>query len=421
MPALPPGGFDRGPASFEPARRPMNPAELKIELLCRGLLIDGSCRIFEDGLPLARGSAGLGSGLELIIPGTKGELWVNAPVIEKFVEQSPLRLVLDEGEYGIIDTRTGMRYRVKLVPKPAWYDQSTSRGIPMSHVATLQGTCLAINLGERCKFWTAEHPSNCRFCTAEAGSQVDEGETEKTVEDVIETVAAARLESGVTFVQFNSGYQGAKGLRLAFPFVKGVKQKAGCLVGVQFNPERDFALYDEAQALGVDYFAFCFEFYNPEYFRRFAPGKADVLGRDVFFLALEYCSRLMGKGRVSGEIIAGIEPTEDTVRAIEYIVRVGGIPFVCIFRPLAGSDLERHPPPDPAEMVRVFRHVYETCRTHNLPVGTAPNLNSSLSLPPEDTFYLAPDGVADRTYQNWIGAMKHLMRPYFAQRMRPQG
>jgi hypothetical protein len=419
MSSLPAGDSDTGSASPAAPRRPMNPAELKIELLCRGLRIDGSCRIFEDGRPLVRTRAGLGSGLELIVPGTKRDVWVNAPVVEKFVEATPYRLLLDQGEYKIVDEKRLFRYRVKLASKPEWYDQLTSRGIPMSCVGTLQGTCLSIYIGARCKFWSVEHPMNCRFCTAGRNIGVDE-EEEKTVEDVVETAIAAKAESDVAFIHFNSGYQGIKGLRKAFPYLRALKQRVGCLIGVQFIPEGDLSLYDEALALGVDHFSFCFEFYNPEYFRHYLPGKTEVLGREVFFRAMEYCSRKMGKGRVSGEIIAGIEPLEDTLRAIEYIVRVGAFPFVCIFRPLAGGDMEDYPPPDPSEMIRVFRHVYETCRVHNLPVGIAPNINVSLSLQPDDTFYLASGGVADKMYQSWVGALKHLMRPYFSRRMRPQ-
>jgi hypothetical protein len=420
MSSLPAGEFDTSPGSTAPPQRPMNPAELKIELLCRGGRIDGSCRIFEDGRPFDLARAGLGSGLELVIPGVKRDVWVNAPVIEKFVEKTHFRLVLEQEEYKVIDNRRDCRHRVKLPPKPAWYDRLTSRGIPMSRVGALEGTCLTVNIGERCKFWSAEHPMNCRFCTTGLNVGVDEAAEEKSVEDVTETAIAAKQESDVTFVYFISGYQGPRGLRKAFPYIKALKQKVGCLIGVQFIPERDMSLYNEALALGVDHFSFCFEFYNSEYFRRYLPGKAEVLGRDVFFRAMEYCSRKMGKGMVSGEIIAGVEPVADTMRAIDYIARIGAFPFVCIFRPLAGGEMRDYPPPDPADMIRVFRHVYEACRTHNLPVGIAPNINASLSLQPDDTFYLAPGDIADRMYQSWIDAMKHLMRPYFSRRMRPQ-
>jgi hypothetical protein len=207
---------------------------------------------------------------------------------------------------------------------------------------------------------------------------------------------------------------------MAFPYIKALKQRVGCLAGLQFVPERDMSLYDEALALGVDHISFCFEFYNPDFFRSYLPGKTEVLGREAFFSAMEYCARRKGKGSVSGEIIAGVEPVEDTMRAIDYIVRIGAFPFVCVFRPLAGGAMEHYPPPDPAEMIRIFRHVYETCRSHNLPIGIAPNINLSLSLQPDDTFYLARGEVADKMYQSWVEAMKHLMRPYFASRMRPQ-
>jgi hypothetical protein len=225
----------------------------------------------------------------------------------------------------------------------------------------------------------------------------------------------------VTFAHFNSGYQGVEGLRKAFPFIKALKEKVGLLIGVQFIPEKDLSLYDEAIALGVDHFSFCFEFYNPDYFCRFLPGKTEVLGMERFLKAMEYCSRRMGKGRVSGEIIAGVEPIEDTLRAIDYIISVGAFPFVCIFRPLAGADMQDYPPPQYVDMLRVFRHLYETCRAQKLPVGIAPNINVSLSLQPDDTFYLASGSFSDRVYQMWVGTLKHLMRPYFSRRMKPRG
>lgn len=397
--------------------RPMNPAELKIDLLCRGVKIDESCRLNEDGRPFVRTRAGLGSGIEMVLVGPKRNLWVNAPAVEKFVEQSPFRLVRVSRQYEVIDGRDCYRYPVIIASKPDWYDQRTSRGLTMSRVGTLQGTCLSFYIGDRCKFWSPAHPVNCKFCTTGLNVGVEE-EEEKTVDDVVETALAARRESGVTFAHLNSGYQGIEGIRKAFPYIKALKDRVGLLLGVQFIPEEDLSLYDQAIALGVDHFSFCFEFYNSEYFCRYLPGKTEVLGMDRFLRAMEYTAKKLGRGRVSGEIIAGIEPIEDTLRAIEYIISVGAFPLVCIFRPLAGADLQDYPPPQYSDMVRVFRHLYETCRKQNLPVGIAPNINVSLSLQPDDTFYLASGTFSDRFYQAWVGALKHLMRPYFHRRMR---
>ncbi len=410
---------ERCPTSAVGPTKELNPAELKIDLLCRGMKIDQSCHLIEDGRPLVRTRAGLGSGVEMILPGKRRDLWVNSPVVEKFVEKTPYRLTQVAGSYRVVDGRQGFNYPVNVASKPEWYDRQTSRGTRMSRIGTLQGTVLSIYIGDRCKFWTPDHPLNCQFCTTGLNVGVDE-EEEKSVEDVVETALAAQAESGVTFVHFNSGYQGVQGLRKAFPYIQALKDRVGLLIGVQFIPERDMRLYDELLGLGVDHLSFCFEFYNPEYFCRYLPGKTQIIGLETFFKAMEYTSRKMGKGRVSGEIIAGIEPIEDTFKAIEYIVSVGAFPFVCIFRPLAGAGLEDFPPPESSDMVRVFRHVYETCRKHNLPIGIAPNINVSLSLQPDDTFYLAGDGLADRFYRGWMGALKGLMRPYFARRMKPR-
>ncbi len=403
------------PDLFPIPGRPLNPAELKIDLLCRGVRVDRSCNL---GKSFERTRTGLGSGLEMILPGGRRDLWVNAPVAENFVGRTPYRLRLEGGQYEVLDERQDRSYRVRLALKPDWYDRVTARGTTMSRIATLQGTCLSVHVGHTCGFWSPAHPLNCRFCNNGLNADAED-DREKTVDDVVETALAARRESRVTFVHFNSGYQGANGLKKAFPYVKATKEKVGLLVGVQFTPEQDLRLYDEILKLGADHLSFCFEFYNPGYFRRYLPGKAEILGRETFFRAMEYCSRKMGRGHVSGEIIAGVEPIEDTFHAIDYIVRIGAFPMVCIFRPLTGADMENYPPPAFSDMVRVFRHVYETARLHNLPIGIAPNINVSLSLQPEDTFYLAQDSAADQIYQRWINALRHIMRPYFARRMRP--
>src|SRR5258708_39863492 len=67
-----------------------NPALLKLDLYCRGVRLDSSCYVEEDGgRKILRTRAGLGSGLELILP---GGLWTNVPATESFVESSPYTL-----------------------------------------------------------------------------------------------------------------------------------------------------------------------------------------------------------------------------------------------------------------------------------------------------------------------------------------
>ncbi len=98
---------------------------------------------------------------------------------------------------------------------------------------------------------------------------------------------------------------------------------------------------------------------------------------------MEYTAKKLGRGRVSGEIIAGLEPIDATKRGIDRIVAAGAFPTVCIFRPTVGSELENTPPPRPDEMREVFAHLYEACRDAGLPVGILP-IEVSLVVQPEE-------------------------------------
>src|SRR5262245_13418058 len=124
-------------------------------------------------------------------------------------------------------------------------------------------------------------PLNCRFCTT--GQNVGHAEAlEKSVADVVETCRTAKAESGITFVHLNGGFQGSRGLALAWPYVRAIKQKVGLLVGLQLAPERDFAQYDALIGEGLDHISFCLESLDPEWFARICPGKARMHGQSLF-------------------------------------------------------------------------------------------------------------------------------------------
>ena len=86
----------------------------------------------------------------------------------------------------------------------------------------------------------------------------------------------------------------------------------------------------------------------------------------------------------NGEIIAGLEPPESSIAAIDWITSVGAIPTVCVFRPLAGTDFSDVPPPQTEPLVPVFRRLYEACMERGLPIGVAPNIHVSLVLLPDE-------------------------------------
>jgi hypothetical protein len=398
----------------------MNACELEIDLFCRGLRVPDDTSL-EGARGVSRTRAGLGSGLELAIPtgsAIKHEIWVNAPVVERFARRSPYRLAgCPESGHAIADDRTGHSFPVRLPREPGWYSRRTTRGETMSRIGVLQGTYLGIYINQTCAFWNYSPALNCRFCTT--GQNVGTAEAaDKSIDDVVETCLAAKQESGITFVHLNGGFFGTKGLEFALPYVDAIKSRAGLLVGLQLAPERAFQRYDALIDAGVDHFSFCVEFIDPEWFERLCPGKARIHGQQLFFDALEYCADRMPHGAVSGEIIAGVEPISSTLEGIDRIAALGAFPTVCIFRPTEGSDMADWAPPEYDDMRVVMRHVYETCRKHWLPIGAAPNIEVSLVVNPDDAALLAERGAGFYVYEAYRRLIRAAAAPVFRRRMR---
>lgn len=370
-----------------------NPALLKLDLYCRGMRLDESCLVEEDGgRKILRTRAGLGSGLEVILP---GGLWTNVPVTERFAQASPYLLRRENGAYWI--TREGERVApVRLSPRPDWYDRETSTGKCMTRVGTLQGTYLGVYPAKVCDYWL-EKPtrSNCKFCSVGLNLGIDDA-TEKSVDEVMEVVRAARRESGITYVDFNTGhYAGDTYLDILEPFVRRIKRELGLLVGIQTPPHHDLRRYDTLREMGVNRVSFCFEIFDPGIFREICPGKHREYGLERYLEAIRYCATLGKAGPrqepwvTNGEIIVGLEPPESSIKAIDWITSVGAIPTVCVFRPLAGTDFANVSPPRTEDIVPIFRRLYEACMEQGLPIGCAPDIHVSLVMLPEEGRYLS--------------------------------
>ncbi len=381
----------------------VNPGWLKLELLCLGARIAEAGDV-EDrgGRPVLRTRAGLGSGLELVLPGA---LHVNVPVVEPFAARSPYELRPDpaRGPRAVEVLRDGRPCaRARLAPRPRWYDRTTSSGRPMRRVGTLQGTYLAIYAGRVCDFWVpgAERLAreNCRFCSVGLNLGADDA-PEKALEDVMEVVHAARRESGVTYVDFNAGHADDLGfLDVLEPILRRVKTETDLLVGIQTPPHPDPERWRRLRALGVNRVSFCFELFDPARFREVCPGKARVYGQRAYLDAIELNLSLAPRGRLSldpwvvnGELVAGLEPAASSVAAVRWLAERGAIPTVCVFRPLVGTDLAAASPPSPDSALPIFQALYAECLAHGLPIGLAPNVHVSLVLLPEECRWLVQD------------------------------
>ncbi len=405
-----------GPMAISVADVRANPALLKLDLYCKGARLDvAAMGTGGTGRGLMRTRAGLGSGLEVILP---GGLWTNVPVLEAFAQRSPYEFVPDadglrllrDGEFVAI---------VSLSPRPTWYDRMTKSGKPMARVGTLQGTYLGVYPAKVCDYWVTPEKTNCHFCSVGLNLGVDDA-TEKSVDEVLEVVMAARDESAITYVDFNTGhYAGDTYLDILEPYIGRIKRETGLLVGVQTPPHHDLSRYDRLKQMGVNRISFCFEIFDRDRFREVCPGKHAEYGLDRYLDAIRYCAELgrLGAGIqdpwvTNGEIVAGLESPGSTIAAINWITAAGAIPTVCVFRPLRGTDYEDLAPPDTETLVPVFRRLYEACMDAGLPIGCAPNIHVSLVLLPEECA-----SFSDKPYR-WhrakLAVMKRVVAARFA-------
>lgn len=339
--------------------------------------------------------AGLGSGLELVLP---GGLRLNAPVVEPFATRSPyvLRRRVSSLEIVRDDAPELPAVPVTVAPPHAFFERKTSSGKSMGRVAVLHGTVLSVYVGSVCGYWTAKPPSQCRFCATGLNVGTSD-EAEKADDEIVETALAARRECGVSFIHLNMGYAGRRETERLYPLVRELRRRTGLLVGVQCPPQDTTDAYDRLRGLGVDHMSFCVELGSPKHFARVCPGKAATVGHEAYFEAVEYCAKRFRAGAVSGEIIAGIEPVADTLAAIDRITAAGAFPTVCVFRPLAGTAMAKEAPPSFEEVFPVFRHLYRRIVEHGIPVGLAPNIHVSIVLSPaEARAFAEPRGFSPR-------------------------
>ena len=395
-----------------------NPALLKLDLYCQGIRLDDTCFIEQDGgRKIMRTRAGLGSGLELILP---GGLWTNVPVSEPFAAKSPYELHQDKRGYFVRRDNREVT-RVDLSPRPGWYERETSTGKPMTRIGSLQGTYLGIYQAKVCEYWTAKPAkTNCKFCSVGLNLGVDDAD-DKSVNEVMEVVRAARAESGITYVDFNTGhYDGDTSLDILEPYIRRIKSELGLLVGVQTPPHRDLERYKGLREMGVNRVSFCFEIFDPVLFQEICPGKHAEYGLDFYLEAIRYCAQLGKMGPrhepwiTNGEIIAGLEPPASSIAAINWITSVGAVPTVCVFRPLVGTDLEDMAPPKTEDMVPVFGRLYEACMEAGLPIGCAPDVHVSLVMLPEECGSLTSRRYPFQRLK--LAAMKRVFASQFGRR-----
>jgi len=338
-------------------------SQLKAKLFCHGLRVpDDIWSDISDANHYKHKRAGVSNGRFFRLRDGLSFTVVNAPVLEPFVERSPLHL-----------TKEGVRYRIyegddviadcEPVAWPRWYQKTTSTGVPMSLVVSAHSTgslYTAIYQGG-CDYFSGGN--ECQFCSM----KIDNKTEWRKIEPIIEVAKAAQEENPDAEISFGGGTRLTpdKGAKHDIAAVRAFKKEVDMPVSVEMAPPDTDDWLTELRDAGCDSLMLNIELWDREVRRSLMPGKSRI-SRERYLSALEYGVRLFGANQVSSQVLIGLEPIESTLAAIDAIADAGAIPLPTVFRPLRNTPLVDRSPPSVEEVLRVFEHTVEAIHARGM-------------------------------------------------------
>jgi len=332
----------------------------EIEMLCYG--------VRSDFLDARKGGAGPIGGRCLILP---HGLVKDVPVRGDYVAKSPYALQKRGDEYWITKHGTDV-FKVELVGKPAFYEKTTSDGIPMSKFAKLHGTnTIGITADRYCKFW---HLGNgCGYCAIgiEVPSYNGISLMRKRPEWIGEVVDAAYEEGVCKSVTMSMGIPNSEsdGAKLYCDITREIKRRQSNVgVHVQFIPPQNLELIDGIYASGADTMGIHVDVFQKEVMEKVVPGKFRI-GRNAYLRAWKHAVEVFGENQVSTFLLAGLGETEEGMKeSIEEICSTGAIPYVLPHRPLLETSCGHMHPPKPDYLLRLLGYTKDAMHGHGIDI-----------------------------------------------------
>ncbi len=234
------------------------------------------------------------------------------------LDQNPYIVDLIDGKLWLVD-HGKMLEEVEYWTKPDYYNEKTSTGIPMSHVASARPQRLYIMPSRYCHFWGDDQ--GCLFCDIVNNLKQQKSELDLPPRlkprDVAETVKTALKEPGrFTAVCLTSGsdFHGREPFDTEVEYYIDILQAVGenfstkkfpsQLIATAFTEKQLEKLYLET---GILSYTPDIEVLNEALFNWICPGKARWVGYREWKRRMIRAVDVFGRGYVNTCIVAGVE------------------------------------------------------------------------------------------------------------------
>lgn len=357
---------------------------LKLQLMTDGLAVSDRAmnELSRQGSrPLTMADYATTSGISLKLP---GEIWVNAPIQEhnsNFITTPPPHL-LDFSESGFSIRSSEEEFTAWPLPVPDYHDQVNSSEEEYTSYAVTHTDRVRISpivgCGMVCKF--CDLPYEFRYRRKRIDGLIDS--IQRALDDKA-LPARHVLISGGTPKGEDIDYLRAvyRAVAEAFP-----THPVDIMMVPLPNLLDPKSLHDQ----GIQGLSINLEIYNRKVAQNLMRQKHD-LGIEHYLDFIEKAVSVFGPGKVRSLLIAGLEPAEDTLKAVQKLAERGCDPVLSPFRPDPSTPMRNHPAPSVELLERLYLESLEIISPY--PVKLGPRC-----VPCQHNTLTFPDGSSDYYY-----------------------
>ena len=257
-----------------------------------------------------------------------GSNFSNINIYTTQAQTSPLTLRITEpesGTFALVDAEGTPFTQGTVLPVPAWGRQQLSTGKPAITVLQQHGPANLVGVlgAPSCELF--ENGNACRFCMLNCGATNDD----RSVEEIIEAFGLARQDRKAYNLTLTTGLQislrdVAKTVEAIAKVKRGLGGAALALEMAPF-PEDGRTRMQELKDAGLDTLMMPLDCASEVAQQQYVPGKAALLQRSYWENVTDGV-KIFGQGNLTSNILVGLEPLEETLRAMDRMLELGVIP-----------------------------------------------------------------------------------------------
>lgn len=250
-------------------------------------------------------------------------------------EQSSWTLDFAEGKFFVKNSNFQNTY-VDFTKKPDFYDIDLSNGKKVSSVVTLiSRNTLGMFVNTTCTF--AKHEFQCKYCSINKNlarpndleNIIDKDIASEAVKKALDSdlsLINSILISGGNFDDFDKNFLYYTDLAMAIQnVVNKYSKKIEVVLGV--FPPKNLTLIERLKNQDLN-ILISTEVFDQDLFKKYCPGKSDIVGKEHIISALDKLIDVLGKNKVFSIVIHGLESDESLIKGMEFYSSKGVCPIV---------------------------------------------------------------------------------------------